>query len=217
MDLEDRFSDFWKRIGAKTPAEHVYHELLIRYLEKHRHYHTLDHIAFSLGEFDKVSKLTENPNAMEFAIWFHDAVYDVGNSHPMNEANSANLAMSAAMEAGLGERKEEGFGKKFVQKIVSLILSTVQSYNPIEFEDKLMRDIDLAILGQPFNAYNKYRQEVRQEFKQFNDRDYAFSRTNFLIKLLERKDELYQTSQFRDRLLFPARQNIKREIEILRK
>ena len=54
----------------------IFDRLVAAYCEPHRKRHTLEHILECLREFDSARNITENQNAVEMAIWFHDFVYD---------------------------------------------------------------------------------------------------------------------------------------------
>lgn len=66
----------WQRIGAHGDPHAVYNDLVTRYSESHRAYHTLAHIQHCLDEFEQVRHLIANPDAVELALWYHDAIYD---------------------------------------------------------------------------------------------------------------------------------------------
>ena len=51
-------------------------ELLDRWQEPHRHYHTIDHLAAVLSIVDAQADEADDPQAVRLAAWFHDAVYD---------------------------------------------------------------------------------------------------------------------------------------------
>ena len=64
--------------------------LLRAYQEPHRHYHTLSHICELLRDFDAQTQPWGHPRAVEWAIWFHDAVYETSaETYTRNEETSA--------------------------------------------------------------------------------------------------------------------------------
>jgi predicted metal-dependent HD superfamily phosphohydrolase len=70
----ERWSRLWKSATGKVAPDRLYPRLLEMYAEPGRHYHNARHIAECLNEFDQVKQLAAEPVAVEFAIWFHDAV-----------------------------------------------------------------------------------------------------------------------------------------------
>src|SRR5690348_8638750 len=87
----------WQQIfpGEET----VGRDLLARWSEPHRRYHTLDHLAFMLRIIDRYGDLVDDPDAVRLAAWFHDAVYDVHGAD--NEERSALLWGTAAEALGV--------------------------------------------------------------------------------------------------------------------
>lgn len=47
-------------------------ELIARYQERHRHYHTRQHLQECFARFDEIADLAQHPDDVELAIWFHD-------------------------------------------------------------------------------------------------------------------------------------------------
>ena len=76
--------------------EALYQDLVARYREPHRRYHTLQHLEECFARFDELRALAEHPRDVELAIWFHDAIYDTRRSD--NEARSAAWGRSVAGE-----------------------------------------------------------------------------------------------------------------------
>src|SRR5678815_1804035 len=94
-----RFAEVWQRRVASPPspdAHTVYGELRRRYEEPFRRYHNVQHIQDCLRLCDEIGPLLVDRDAVEIALWFHDAVYDRGSS--TNELRSAELFLS--MSAG---------------------------------------------------------------------------------------------------------------------
>ena len=71
----------WKSLAQRLRMQHnvqdsLYRNLTHRYSEPHRAYHNLNHIKSMLDNFDTVRHTAEAPNALEWAIWYHDVIYD---------------------------------------------------------------------------------------------------------------------------------------------
>ena len=88
----DRFRSLWQSCLLPNVEDHsagIHQRLIDAYAEPQRHYHTLAHIQHCLGMFDQCKSLLANPEAVELAIWFHDAIYVPSACD--NEALSAEL------------------------------------------------------------------------------------------------------------------------------
>src|SRR5579871_3964915 len=73
---QERWDALWLAAGAKGDPSPWYERLAAAYGEQHRHYHNRQHIAECLREFDEIRDHCQNAPALEFAIWFHDAIYE---------------------------------------------------------------------------------------------------------------------------------------------
>lgn len=175
------------------------------YSERHRHYHTHEHIDSCLALLDENKALAEEPDAVETAIWFHDAIYKTRSG--TNEEDSAELARAFLVEHSVDNR--------FVDKIVTLILATKHDA-PIEGRDtELLIDIDLAILGAPEPAFREFEENVRKEYSWVPQFLYRRERTKVLRSFLDR-ESIYTTPAFRNRFEAQARANIELAIDKLR-
>ncbi|TIS55896.1 MAG: hypothetical protein E5X11_13900, partial [Mesorhizobium sp.] len=117
-------------------------ELAALYQTADRDYHGLPHIEAMLALAAEHRHLLDDPEAVEAAIWFHDAVYD--SRAKDNEAKSAVLA----------ERKLSGrTDPARLARILAMISATAtHQLPPLEDEGAasdaaLFLDMDLAILG----------------------------------------------------------------------
>src|SRR5690606_23963684 len=81
----------WKRLaGPGEGAASVGAELLARWAEPHRRYHTLDHLKAVLAAVAELADAARDVDLVRYAAWFHDAVY---RGEPgADEENSAQLA-----------------------------------------------------------------------------------------------------------------------------
>src|ERR1700730_5682890 len=134
-------------------------ELAAIYRAPARHYHDRRHIEALLGlARDHASALFDR-DAVEAAIWFHDAIYDTRRND--NEARSAELAIARLVDAAAPDR---GAG------IATMIRATAGHVVP-EFADAraaadcaLFLDMDLAILGAAPADFAIYEQDGRREY-----------------------------------------------------
>lgn len=209
--LQQRWLALWERlrlVGAAGEHERVYRELAARYCESHRAYHTLAHIRHTLDELDAARDLAQDPDAVEFALWFHDVVYDIGAGD--NEEESARIAREAALAFGLSET--------WADRVSDLILATRHAATPVEADAQLMVDIDLSILGQPWQRFDAYEEEIRTEYapviEERGAARFNAGRAGILRRFLARPT-IYSTDYFQEKYEESARANLQRSIERL--
>lgn len=195
--IDERWLALWKHTEAQGDACEVYSVLTNLYSQPHRTYHTLEHIKFCLDEFEQVRHLAINLNAVELAIWFHDAVYDTGIGG--NEEKSASLARILIKHALLPD--------SIGQQVTKLILATKHVAIPTSPDAQLMVDIDLSILGQSPDRFDEYERQIRQEYDWVSDDKFAAGRSAILKSFLARP-KVYLTQFFRDKYEMQARKNI---------
>ena len=185
-------------------ARYTYHELCSQYNSPPRTYHNLTHIADCLTEFDAARHLATNPDAIEFAIWFHDAVYD--SKAKDNEEKSAELAQTVLSHAGLSG--------EFISTVSQLILATKHNQPPKDADTALLIDVDLSILGQPASRFDRYEADIRNEYSWVADKDFTAGRSAVLKSFLGRQ-KIYATDFFQQKYEIAARENLKRSLEQL--
>jgi predicted metal-dependent HD superfamily phosphohydrolase len=174
------------------------------YAEPHRHYHNQQHIADCLGEFDQVRQLAVEPEAVEFAIWFHDAIYDSRASD--NEERSAELAQTWLKQAGAADTLTNSIGR--------LVLATKAHDGTLHLDAPLLVDVDLAILGQSPRRFWEYENGIRSEYDWVDPKTFASKRVEILQRFLARP-RLYHAEFFFARLEDQARSNLRASIEQL--
>lgn len=202
--MSERWVLLWSRLDAQGDPKGVYDDLVRRYSESHRRYHTVRHIAQCLGEFEDARNLAVNPDAIEFAIWFHDAIYDTRAKD--NEERSAGIAAEALLKASLPN--------KLISYVSGLILATRHTIMPTGWDKKLLVDIDLSILGKSSEEFDEYERQIRQEYNWVPDHDFAIGRSELLESFLGRK-YIYSTDFFRKRYEADARANMERSLKQL--
>ena len=91
LTLQQRWLRRGRRYGAGDALlEATYADIARRYGERHRSYHTLQHLEAMFADCDRFGV---DSAAVDFAVWFHDIVYRPGSA--ANEARSARLAAAA--------------------------------------------------------------------------------------------------------------------------
>jgi len=199
-----RWFTLWNHIEVEGNAPVIYHGLVTRYMEPHRAYHTLSHIQDCLVDFAGCRHLAVNPNAVEMAIWFHDAVYDPKAKD--NEEQSAALAMEILGRALLPEH--------FRRAVADLIMATKHLTVPTDPDARMLVDIDLGILGKSEERFDAYERQIRTEYQWVPLKEFAIARTGILKAFLDRPS-IYATRFFRDRYERVARQNLAHSLDRL--
>lgn len=201
----DRFRILWTALGAQGDPAPVAHDLLARWSEPHRNYHTLAHLDACLSGLDAHGGLATDAVAVEAALWFHDAIYDP--RAPDNEARSAALAVSVLRATRIANTT--------LARIERLILATRAHETDADDSDAaLLLDLDLAVLGASPAAYRAYAAAIRREYAWVPEPDYRSKRAAVLARFLHRP-RLYLTAPFFARHEAAARANLAAEIAAL--
>jgi predicted metal-dependent HD superfamily phosphohydrolase len=213
VPLSDRWRSLIGAIGAHDGGAEIFADLDRRHREPGRFYHTWEHVADCLAGLDAVPGLCDRPEAVELALWFHDAVYDPRAAD--NEARSAELLLEAAERLGIGADLAEGSA--------GLVLATAHLARPggahwqgslADRDAAAIRDIDLAILGAPPARFDAYEAAVRREYGFLSDSEWRAGRSRVLRAFLDRP-RIYLTGTFHDRLERQARANLAAGLERL--
>jgi predicted metal-dependent HD superfamily phosphohydrolase len=200
----DRFVALTRRLGAGADASPVAIDLLRRWAEPARRYHSLRHLDDCLSHLDAAPDQGADRDLVEAALWFHDAVYDPRAGD--NENRSAGLAAEWLTKLGLPGTRAEA--------VAALVRLTRHRERPDHADGSLVCDIDLSILGRPAREFDAYDRDIRAEYQWVPDRDYRRERAAVLRRFLG-WEPLYLTPYFRERYEQPARANLRRAIAAL--
>ena len=170
--------------------EAVIADVVARYSEPHRHYHTLEHVEEVLAVVDDLGGTRD----VEWAAWLHDVIYDV--HAPDSEARSAGYAAEVLAQLRV---PDDEIGE--VQRLIEL-----SARHDVVAGDKngaVFVEADLAILSSEPTRYDRYVRDVRREFAHLDDDVWRAGRVEVLRSLLSRvTDER-------------ARSNLTRELDAL--
>ncbi|MFG3056135.1 hypothetical protein ACGFZP_34995 [Kitasatospora sp. NPDC048239] len=201
-DLLAAWTALLLRCGAGGDPEPAGRELLRRWAEPQRRYHTVGHLRAVLAHVDALAEHADDPDTVRLAAWFHDAVYRPDRSE--NEERSAALAVRALTEAGLPAARVAG-----VERLVRLTVT--HHPEPGDRDGEVLCDADLAVLGGLPQEYAAYAAAVREEYAFVPDPDFRAGRAAILRQLLA-LPALYRTPAARDRFDAPARANLAAEL-----
>ncbi|HJM28954.1 MAG: hypothetical protein QF596_04030 [Acidimicrobiales bacterium] len=171
------------------------------YGETHRYYHTLAHIHSCLNLLDGVLLEQNELNFIEYAVWFHDIIYDPISD--TNEMQSAEVAEKWLLEQGISN----------ASRVAHLIEQTAD-YGidpPSDRMQAILHDLDLHVLGSTTDKYHEYAVNIRKEFKHLTNNDFFSGRSKFLKGLLARSS-IYATESFKELFEQQAINNINKEL-----
>jgi predicted metal-dependent HD superfamily phosphohydrolase len=195
------------RWNAVLPhQEQIGEDLLARYAEPHRRYHTADHLVRVLRMIDDLAD-DHDLFLVRLAAWFHDAVYAIPPGQLPNEDASARLALRELSRVGL---EQEDLTQ--VARLVRLTATHLPgSRDP---EGELLCDADLSILAAPAEEYASYTSAIRAEYAAVPEAIFVAGRLEILTGLIE--GDIFRTRKGRA-LTDAARGNVDAERATLQK
>ncbi|MEU7296428.1 hypothetical protein AB0A76_25015 [Streptomyces exfoliatus] len=197
------------RSGREGPDPTPYgRNLLSRWAEPQRRYHTVDHLRAVLDRIDELTDQGGEGGELELvrlAAWFHDAVYRPDRSE--NEERSAILAERALTEAGLTPHE--------VAEVARLVRLTVtHDPDPGDLNGETLCDADLAILATAPDTYRGYTEAIREEYAFVPEDAFREGRATVLRQLLS-LPRLFHTPYGAAAWEEKARENMERELKEL--
>ena len=193
----------------------IYERIVYLYGENHRHYHTISHIDSMVSEIVTSRERLINPNALLFAAYFHDVVYDPKRKD--NELKSVEFSEPALglIFDGLENTSSEAKNKMF-ELVKEIILATTNHTKAKTGDDDLdfFLDCDLKILGSTQKEYRAYAAQIRKEYEHVPTLVYNYGRTQ-ILKSFIKSERIYRTEFFHDKYEDQARRNIANEIQSL--
>jgi predicted metal-dependent HD superfamily phosphohydrolase len=202
-DLADRLLGRWDALLPGSQALGV--ELVGRYDHATRHYHDLRHLQEVLDRIELLARQhgDDVTDALLFAAWFHDSVYDMRRTD--NEEESARFA-----EDGLSSH---GVAADVVAEVARLVrITATHKPEPGDTQAEMLCDADLAILAADSGRYAEYVRGVRAEYHRVRDAEFSRRRAEILVDLLDR-EHLFSTPAGRTWWEDRARKNIVAELE----
>jgi len=200
---ESHWSDLATRLRIAEPVR-VFRTLEMHYAARGRRYHTAHHINECLSELGRARHPEASNPLVEYALWFHDAIYSTFSSK--NEQKSATWAAQVLTKSGALTES--------IELVRSLILGTRHNETPTEPPHQLLVDIDLAILGAEPGRFREFELQIRSEYWWVPTALYRKQRSAILRSFVMRPS-IYTTHEFRERYERLARNNVSWALEQL--
>jgi predicted metal-dependent HD superfamily phosphohydrolase len=201
---QDRWMALCRSAGVNQLESGWYDRLTKAHAEPQRFYHNQQHIAECLAEFDQARTLAVDPTAVEFALWFHDAVYDPKAGD--NEERSAALAKECLISLQKNHQLAEG--------VAFLILATKNHEVGTSIDTAVVVDVDLSILGRETKRFLEYEEQIQHEYQWVPHLVFASKRVEILKRFLAR-ERIFATDWFRNKYEKQARFNLEGSIAAL--
>ncbi|HEY0520070.1 MAG TPA: hypothetical protein VGC84_11310 [Ilumatobacteraceae bacterium] len=220
---ETQIRSAWRHIAGPHHDGYI-DDVLVRYAEPHRHYHTATHVMFVLRHVRDIAHAggaAPSPAVIAAAL-YHDAIYE-----PAAHDNEGASAVLAVHDLG-----EIGWARDECEKVAGLIIATAghvaddavtvgrgEGGEGPQRSDTgdvaMLLDADLAVLGADPAMYQAYVNGVRAEYAHVSDEQWRIGRRDVLVRFLGR-DRLYRTSHMHETFDRRARANIEAELATLR-
>ncbi|CAE7642679.1 coaD [Symbiodinium sp. CCMP2592] len=217
--LQSRWEELCRRLEV-SPADTAkwWQTLETRHGEPQRFYHTLSHLAEMFGYFDEHTASIEDAASVGLAIFFHDVIYNPRAGSPQNEKDSADLFdifAQEALPAGAPPGHQKGL---LASKVRRWIEQTAhhKCADGDEMDCRLFMDFDMAVLGRPWEQYEEYSRQIRQEYCHVPEAVFCLARSAFLKSAAaDLSLPIYATDAFRDSRESQARANAAKEAQLL--
>jgi len=214
--LRARWATLWAAGGGASSAavDAAGRDLVDRWREPHRVYHSRLHLADALDALD-VLVADGAPGSgwhAAVALWFHDAVHD-GEAGRDEERSAALVAGLLAPAVGLARPagRDGALTAGDVSEVARLVLVTT-AHDPAPDDDAgaLVSDADLAILGAEPGRYARYAAQVRAEYGHVPDDAFRAGRAAVLDQLAG-LPHLFRSPTAARRWAGPAAANLRAE------
>jgi len=192
----------------ETVPPNILADLKQRHAEPQRHYHDWSHVEALLNHMASVESGLNDPDAVGYAILFHDAIYDPQAKD--NERRSAELLTETAPP----------LPPERLANTRRMIEATEGHFLPDDLNDDAQADcayfldMDLCILGASPERFDIYEDQIRLEYAHVPDETFREGRAEVLRHFAER-DRLYFSQWGIRRFEAKARDNLARSLASL--
>jgi predicted metal-dependent HD superfamily phosphohydrolase len=188
---QDLITELWAEIERK-------------YSDKKRHYHTLSHLENLFQQLTEIKTQIRDWDVVLLSLYYHDVVYNSLKSD--NEQKSAELAEKRI--------KSIGISLEIIEQCKAQIMATKAHFMSENEDTNYFTDADLSVLGQSWEMYSEYYQNVRKEYAIYPDLIYNAGRKKVLKHFLG-MERIFKTNYFYLKFEQQARVNLEKELTIV--
>jgi len=188
---QDLITELWAEIERK-------------YSDKKRHYHTLSHLENLFQQLTEIKTQIKDWDVVLFSLYYHDVIYNSLKSD--NEQKSAELAEKRI--------KSIGISLEIIEQCKAQIMATKAHFMSENEDTNYFTDADLSVLGQSWEMYSEYYQNVRKEYAIYPDLIYNAGRKKVLKHFLG-MERIFKTNYFYLKFEQQARVNLEKELTFL--
>jgi predicted metal-dependent HD superfamily phosphohydrolase len=197
------------RYAATTDLpETLWLEIETAYTAPDRHFHDLDHLAHLYRELQVLQPKITDWDTLFFSLCYHDVVYDVEQNIVANDNEEKSAALAERHLRLLGYPTEK------IEKCCQQIRATQKHHTSRDKDTNYLTDADLSILGQPWKVYAAYKNNIRKEFQVYPEHIYNTGRRK-VLELFLSMEPLFKTAHFRQLYEQKAKDNIRKELQLL--
>lgn len=201
--LTDTFLELVNKYSHNSElTTNLWLEIFTKYSDPKREYHTINHLEAMVSDLAEIKDKIEDWDTTLLAVFYHDIIYKASSS--TNEGDSAKLAMQKLSEIGYPAEK--------IAKCAHMILTTKSHERSGDSDTNYLIDADLAILGRGQYDYQKYTEQIWEEYSIYPDFMYNNGRKKALQYFLQ-MEAIYKTGHFFKKYEKQARINIANELE----
>jgi predicted metal-dependent HD superfamily phosphohydrolase len=205
INIKQRWLDLCERLNvSKEIAQETFEELQDAYTYPQRIYHSLEgHVAGGLLVLEdiRMKGMAKNFNALEFAWFCHDAIFDPKEKD--NEEKSAEFAVNLCKKMKLCD--------EFCKAVRDLIIVTNRPVIAEDIDDQLIIDLDHINFGWDNPSFKEQTQAIRKEMIFLGDKEFAQENQKLFTKMLKKKS-VFLTDYFKEKYERRARSNLERAL-----
>ena len=194
--------------GSTDVAQTLWQEIELAYTDSNRHFHNLAHLEQLFNELQPLQSHVEDWPTLLFSICYHDVVYDVTTHMVADDKEEQSAAFDEK------HLQQIGYPQEKIDACKAQIMATQKHTKAADNDTNFLIDADLSILGQPWQTYAAYKDNIREEYSIYLDNIYNAGRKKVLEHFLQ-MNPLFKTAHFHKLYEESAKENIRREMALL--